>query len=87
MVFFGRICCYFCRVSQRYRIKYGFKIMVAIRPFASDTQAQVDLTIREKDQLILAGFFSAVDLVADSYGSKVLFLFQHFIEQVVKLFH
>ena len=48
---------YLRRIPERYGIENSFKIVIAVWPFARDTQAEVDLAIRKKDQLFINGIF------------------------------
>ena len=61
--------------------------MVAIGAFASHPQTKINSCNSEKGPIILAGFFSAVYLVADGYCPEVIFLLEHFVKQMIELVH
>ena len=82
-----------CGIGEWEGVKQAFNIVKTVVPFGNYPQAEVDLRIGKTYQtgLIEMGggsqFLSSVDLIPDGDSPEIVFLFKHFIEQIVQFFN
>lgn len=76
-------CYYLKRVVQGKGVEHRFQIVKTVFPLSQDMQTQVNLTVGKKDHRTLF-IFPAIDLIANSNGPDIIFLFEDFLQQGVQ---